>query len=139
MAVSDEAYNKVLDGSGQMSILSIRLKGSVTTLVSLFPIILALMPGFSMGAKMVKKVIPQSAIATYVIAMAPVFQVPLLVCILGIFVQVGYAPEPQAAARIDRPLTANRPPTGCSSEELGISFSVLTKQNHSLSHASTTR
>ena len=75
----------------QLAALSVRVKATVTTLSALFPITFALLPGIAKGAKQVKRVLPESALVSCIMAVVPVLQLPLMAVIMGIITQVtGY-------------------------------------------------
>ena len=68
------------DSTKRALLISVRLKATAKTFLALFPITLALLPGFAKGALRVKTVLPESALVSYILATVPILQVPLLAC-----------------------------------------------------------
>lgn len=86
--VAADTHAKLLQVASDASFISLRVQSAAKTALALFPITIALLPGFSKGAKQVKKIVPPSPLVGYVLAFMPILQVPLMATVLGMLAQL---------------------------------------------------
>ena len=85
----NEGYLAALSKVTTLVNAGVRVKASGMTALGLLPITLALLPGFSKGAKKLKMIIPQSPLVGYILLIVPPLQLPMLACILCVLIQLG--------------------------------------------------
>jgi hypothetical protein len=86
--VAADTHAKLLQVASDASFVSLRVQSAAKTALALFPITIALLPGFSKGAKQVKRIVPPSPLVGYVLAFMPILQVPLMATVLGMLAQL---------------------------------------------------